>query len=206
MNLETRLETGLETGDLLLFSTNKWYSDVIELGQDCIFSHCGIILKDPTYIDPNLKGLYFLESGSEPFPDAVDHQFHFGVEIVPLENVINEYVVKKEGTIWHRHLICDRNQELEIKIKNIYDTVKNKPYNCDPFDWLEALFGFHLFDCKITSRFWCSALVAYTYVKLNIIQDSIDWTLVTPKEWSSFSDLKFVFLNQTRLEKEIPLI
>jgi hypothetical protein len=203
MNLNT---SDLQTGDILLFSTNKWYSDVIELGQDCMFSHCGIVLKDPFYIDPSLNGLYLLESGSEPFPDVVDHKFHFGVEIVPLINVINEYVVQKEGTIYHRGLECERNKDFERKLKICYEIVKDKPYNIDPLDWLEALFGIHLFDCNITSRFWCSALVAYVYVKLGIIEDSIDWSLVTPKEWTSYSCSTFVFLNGAYLKHEIALI
>jgi hypothetical protein len=196
----------LNTGDIILFSTNKWYSELIEVGDECIYSHCGIVLKDPTYIDPSLNGLYLFESGAEPFPDAVDHLYHFGVQIVPLINVVNEYVVKKEGSMYHRSLVCKRDKEFEKKIVDIYHVVKNKPYNCDPFDWLEALFGYHLFDRKITSRFWCSALVGYVYVQLDIIQNNIDWSLITPREWSSRNEGKFIFLNGTSLEKEIRLI
>jgi hypothetical protein len=196
----------LNTGDVILFSTNKWYSEIIEVGDECVYSHCGIILRDPTYIDPSLNGLYLLESGAEPFPDAVDHQYHFGVQIVPLINVVIEYVVKKEGSMFHRSLDCKRDNDFEKKLVNIYQVVKNKPYNCDPFDWLEALFGYHLFDRKITSRFWCSALVGYVYVQLGLIQDNIDWSLITPREWSSSSEGKFIFLNGASLDKEIKLI
>ena len=196
----------LQTGDLLLFSTNKWYSDVIELGQDCMISHCGIVLRDPVFIDPSLNGLYVLESGSEPFPDVVDHQYHFGVEIVPLNKVVEEYVIQKEGSIYHRGLQFQRNKDFETKLKICYEKVRDKPYNLNPLDWLEALFGVHFFDCKITSRFWCSALVAYVYVSLGLIESSVDWSLVTPKEWTSYYSSKFVFLNGAKLESEIPLI
>jgi hypothetical protein len=89
----------IQTGDILLFSTNKWYSDVIEIGDECIYSHCGIILRDPIYIDPSLNGLYVLESGLEPFPDVIDHKIHFGVQIVPLVFVIEEYFVVIEGCL-----------------------------------------------------------------------------------------------------------
>jgi hypothetical protein len=202
-----QLNTGLlNTGDIILFSTNKWYSELIEVGDECIYSHCGIVLKDPTYIDPSLNGLYLFESGAEPFPDSVDHQYHFGVQIVPLIKVVNEYVVKKEGSMFHRSLVCKRDKELDKKLVDIYQVVKNKPYNCDPFDWLEALFGYHLFDRKITSRFWCSALVGYVYVKIGLIQDNIDWSLITPREWSSRNQGKFIFLNGASLDKEIQLI
>jgi hypothetical protein len=197
----------LDTGDLILLSTRKWYSDIIEIGDDCKYSHCGIVLSNPTYIDSSLSsGLYFLESGIEPFPDATDHKYHFGVQIVPLQDVINEYVIHKEGTIYHRKLNCIRDKEFERRLCKSYEIVKNKPYNCNPFDWIEALLGIHLFDKKITSRFWCSALVAYIYAQLGLIDEKIDWTLVTPKDWSSSSPNQILFLNGANLEKEIQLL
>ena len=203
--METSLTT-LNTGDIILFSTSKWYSELIEVGDECVYSHCGIVLRDPTYIDPSLNGLYLLESGMEPFPDVIDGKYHFGVQIVPFIDVVNEYVVRHEGAIFHRSLQCKRDYDFEQKIAKAYQIVKDKPYNCDLFDWIEALFGIHLFDKKITSRFWCSALVAYIYVQIGIIEDKIDWTLVTPREWSSCVECKFIFLNDSRLDKEIKLI
>jgi hypothetical protein len=196
----------LETGDILLFSTNKWYSDVIEVGDECVYSHCGVILRDPVYLDPSLQGLYLFESGLEPFPDATDGLIHFGVQIVPLQKVIDEYMLWKEGAIYHRHLNCKRDSKFEDRIQQAYQTVKNMPYNCNPMDWIEALLGFHWFDKQITTRFWCSALVAYLYVKLELIDQNIDWTLVTPRDWWSGSPHPFIFLNGSSLEKEIRLI
>lgn len=195
----------LESGDIILFSTKKWYSELIEIGDDCIFSHCGIVLRDPTYIDSSLNGLYLLESGLEPFEDVTDHKIHFGVQIVPLIKVINEYILSNEGQIYHRPLFCNRDKQFENRLLEAYQIIKDKPYNINPLDWLEALFGFHWFDQQITSRFWCSALVAYVYVKLEFIENKIAWTMVTPKDWFSGSKSQFVFLNGVHLEKEIPL-
>jgi hypothetical protein len=196
----------LNTGDIILFSTNKWYSDIIKFGDECIYTHCGIVLRDPTYIDPSLNGLYLLESGIEPFTDSTDHQYHFGVQIVPLIKVINEYVFKKEGSVYYRSLCFQRDENFEQRLLEVYQIVKDKPYNCNPLDWVEALLGIHLFDRKLTTRFWCSALVAYIYVKLGIIDSHIDWTLITPREWGSNNNSKFVFLNGAYLDKEIALI
>jgi hypothetical protein len=204
--MENALNHNIQSGDLILFATNKWYSDVIEIGDGSVFSHCGIALVDPTYIDPSLNGIYLLESGKEPFPDSIDHKYHFGVQIVPLIDVINEYVIFKEGTVFHRSLNVKRDSKFESNLAQAFQNVKYKPYNCDPLDWLEALFGMHWFDTQITSRFWCSALVAYIYVQTGIIENNVDWTLVTPREWSSVSKCKFIFLNQASLDQEIRLI
>lgn len=200
------LTSTLNTGDIILFSTNKWYSELIEFGDDCVYSHCGIVLRDPTYIHQNLNGLFLLESGSEPFPDSTDNKYHFGVQIVPLIDVINEYVLKGEGSVYYRSLHCHRDETFEKRLVEGYKVAKDKPYNCNPLDWLEALLGIHLFDTKITSRFWCSALVGYMYVKMGIIQDTVDWSLITPREWSSSNSYQFVFLDGASLGKEIRLI
>jgi hypothetical protein len=186
----------LETGDLLLFSTDKWYSKIIEKGIHCKFSHVGIVLKNPTFLNENLNGYYLLESGRENFDDVIDHMIHFGVEIVPLQNVLDEYKQNNEGNIYYRKLKVDRNEQFYLNFKLAYDNVKNKPYNKNIFDWLEVLFGYKLFDKKITNRFWCSALVSYIYVNLNILSKEIDWSLITPKY---FSDEKIDFINNCNL-------
>lgn len=202
----TSYNCGLDTGDVILFSTNKWYSDVIEYANGSIFSHCGIILRDPVYLDASLNGLYMLESGKEDIPDVVDQKYHFGVQIVPLEDVIKEYEKYKEGEIYVRKLKCVRDKKFEENLSEAYNTIKNKPYNYNPIDWIEALFGFRFIDKQITTRFWCSALVAFIFVKLSLIQPTIEWTLVTPRDWFSGSENQFIFSQGITLEKEIKIL
>ena len=45
-----------QTGDILLYNTQFWYSKLIEYFSDSIYSHIGIILRDPVYINQKLKG------------------------------------------------------------------------------------------------------------------------------------------------------
>ena len=79
---ELFLET-CQTGDLLLYNTNVWYSRLIELASNSKYSHISMILRDPTYIDPKLKGLYILESCKESIPDSVSGNLTYGVQIIP---------------------------------------------------------------------------------------------------------------------------
>ena len=72
-----------KTGDIFLYSGTHWYSKLIEYFSGSQFSHVTMILRDPTYINSKLKGLYIIESGYEGIPDAVDGKIHFGVQIVP---------------------------------------------------------------------------------------------------------------------------
>ena len=61
----------LQTGDIILFSNKKsWFSRLIEWKTQTKWSHVAIVLKDPTYINPSLQGLYIWESGAEKFGDS----------------------------------------------------------------------------------------------------------------------------------------
>ena len=69
-------------GDIILFDGKKYIiSRIIEYILGSKWSHVGIILKDPTFIHPDLKGYYLLESGSESFKDCDEDIKKFGVQI-----------------------------------------------------------------------------------------------------------------------------
>ena len=69
ISLADFLET-CQTGDILLYNSQYWYSRLIEWGSGSKFSHISIILRDPTFINENLNGLYILESSYEDIPDS----------------------------------------------------------------------------------------------------------------------------------------
>ena len=62
----------LDTGDLLLYNSSNCFAKIIEKLTNSNYSHISFILRDPTFIDEKLKGLFILESGSEIKPDALD--------------------------------------------------------------------------------------------------------------------------------------
>ena len=55
IKLDTFLET-CQTGDILLYNSNYWYSRLIEWGSGSKFSHISIVLRDPTFINEKLTG------------------------------------------------------------------------------------------------------------------------------------------------------
>ena len=57
----------LKTGDLMLFNYKSsgcfgCFTKCIKWGTHSNYSHIGMILRDPTYIKPNLKVLFVCES------------------------------------------------------------------------------------------------------------------------------------------------
>lgn len=190
-----------ETGDLLLYSGNKGcFSQIIEYCTNSIYSHVAIILKNPTYIDPRLVGLYILESSYEETKDAIENKKKFGVQIQTLSNVFKEC----NGRIFWRKLNCERNSEFYVNINNIYQEVKNKRYDINPIDWIKAAFHIDIGNIHKINTFWCSALVTYIYVKLGLLPEDIPWSLISPVELSSSGDLNNKFINgHLELEKLI---
>ena len=181
-----------DTGDVLLFSTKKWYSRIIEFFTCSKFSHVAIILKDPIYINPELQGLYILESGQEDNPSIEDNKKKYGVQITKLHDIVDMYKDGRYGHLYYRKLQCTRNESFENKIKGIHDDTYDKPYDTNLIDWVKAEFEMNIGNEQRTNTFWCSALVAYAYTKLGFLDDNVHWTVVSPKRFSFYED-KFFF-------------
>ena len=93
----------LETGDIILFSGNYFLSYIIEYFTNSIYSHVGVVLKNPNLGDAKFKGIYLLESGFENTPDPENHRIKKGVQIINLEDKIKNF----KGRIYVRKLHCD---------------------------------------------------------------------------------------------------
>lgn len=184
-----------QTGDLVLFnSKSKWYDFFIEKCTSSKFSHVGMILENPTNIDPTLnEGLYLIESCLHTVPDRIYNKSINGVQINKLDDVLQEYITKKNrGKIYYRFLECTRDDNFRENVKNICKSIYAKPYDLHIIDWLKAEVYLktgneigNIENLHKTDTFWCSALVAYIYVKLGFLKKTIPWTLISP---SAFSD------------------
>ena len=178
--------TKLKTGDLILFNYEAGgcfgcFTKCIKCGTHSNYSHIGMILRDPTYIKPNLKGLFLWESSWEGHPDPQDGKTKLGVQITPLEEVLKEYDGK--GHAFVRQVVCDDELFNHAKIKEIHDVVYDKPYDLVIKDWAEALFKKDE-DPQKTDRFWCSALVGYIYTQVGILEKDTDWSILVPNDFS----------------------
>lgn len=185
-----------DTGDILLLSCTKWYyifSRLIEYITNCPYSHCGIIIKDPTFTPKPLQGLYFLESGKENMKDVENDRYKLGVQLVPLQEMIDNY----PGKIYCRKLHCHRNKEFYDNLNQAHSDVHNISYDLNPVDWIKAMFKIDIGDNQHKTRFWCSALVVYIYIKLGLLDKNISWSLISPKELSSNYNSSLKFINCT---------
>jgi hypothetical protein len=194
----------LNTGDIILFHEKQsWLSWFIELFGKSKFSHVAMILRDPTYINPKLTGLYILESGFETFPESETNTVKFGVQIVPFNKVFQEYT----GDIYVRRLTCNRDLEFYSNLRKVHSQVHGKPYDLRPKDWFHALekeLGKSVPTGRQMNTFWCSSLMAYVFVGLKFLPENFNWSFVRPKEWSGAGKTDLVFENCTlKVEEKI---
>ena len=97
----------LKTGDLMLFNYTKkgcfgCFTSCIKWGTHSNYSHIAMVLRDPTYIKPELKGLYVWESSWEGTPDPQDDKLKLGVQITPLHEILEKY--RDEGHVYVRQV------------------------------------------------------------------------------------------------------
>lgn len=192
----------LKTGDIILFTPGKsgifhYIDKVITLASQSSYSHIGMILKNPSFIHPSLKGLYVWQSGWEGREDVNDGKVKVGVQITPLKEVLEDY---KDHKVIIRKINCNPLLFSNSKLSKVNEVVYDKPYDILPQDWFLALMKTD-YDPQKTNRFWCSALVGYIYAYCGIINCNTDWSILTPGDFSLCAE-NLNFEKNCFLEKE----
>jgi len=174
----------LKTGDVLLFDYEGkgyfgWWSAAIRYFTKSNISHIAMVLKDPTFINPTLKGTYIWESSYEGKPDPQDGKVKLGVQITPLAEVLDGY----QGRIYLRRAQCVADSFNPTKLEELHKVVYDKPYDLVPTDWIEAAVQEDPEPQK-TSRFWCSAFVGYLYTQCGLLVPETDWSILRPADFT----------------------
>ena len=194
----------LKTGDILLFSSGNhgflsYLSSLIKWGTHSDYTHIAVVLKDPAFLDIPLKGVYVWQSGWEGKPDPQDNKIKLGVQITPIQEIIDDY--KINGSVFIRKIEFEGESPFTDKnLKEIHNEVYKKPYDIIINDWIEAFFQKDSHP-QNTDRFWCSALVGYIYTKVGILDENTDWTIQRPCDFS-LSDENLKYKNNIRLENK----
>jgi hypothetical protein len=200
--------SNLQTGDILLFNDDvfafkhkKWsdylfgiLDSAIKFFTNSKYNHCGIVIKDPQFTDPPLKGYYMMHSGSENFGDAENDRSKIGVQLSDLKEAIDLY----PGNVYVRRLHTDRNQEFYDKLARAHNFVHNIPYDMNPIDWIRVELGLwkegEPEDQKL-DKYWCSALVSFMYTQLGLLAPDTPWSFIKPVQLGTEhkeEELKFI--------------
>ena len=192
----TELIEQCQTGDLLLYSSKSWYSYFIEVLGWSKYSHVSMIIKDPIWINPNMTGIYIFESGGEDknINDVIKDKNIFGVQLIKLEDGLKEYMNGTNGYIYYIKNNFERTDSFYDKLKKIIIDNDGKPYDLHLIDWIGARFNLKIIK-RENIRFFCSALIAYTFTNINFLLENTNWTIVSPKEYSYYEKHRLNFIN-----------
>jgi len=196
----------MNTGDIVLFcGRNNIISNLIRFFLNDKYTHVGIFLKDPIYLDKKYKGNYVLESGYEP-------TCIFGVQLTPLKEFMDTY----PGTIYYRKLKTDKTiEELENELRDIYFSIKDRPYDLNIFDFLSLkktptvetkknnMWDWFSYNNRKNDTFICSSLVGYIYTYWGFFPKDINWSEFEPCSFSN--ENKELKLINCELDNEIQL-
>jgi hypothetical protein len=199
-DINTSIYNTLITGDIVLFHGNGVLSNIVEWGTMGEWSHVGIVVKDPNFcidVAPE-KGLYLLQSDGKYEVDIESGKKRLGVQLVNLKSKIDEY----DGSVFVRQLQRDayeRNDEENTFRNNLlkipYKTLFEKTYDYLPLDLLVTMLDAHgitILDGFVNGRhidhIFCSALVAYVYCDLGIMNKDTNWSTCVPSYFAQNLD------------------
>jgi hypothetical protein len=173
-----------KTGDLILFDNEGCnpLSFLIKLVTRSEITHIAMILKDPDFIDPPLKGYYVWESNYEGEPDPQDDKVKCGVQITPLDEICDKYK-EDNSSIYVRSINCSPVLLNTENLKEVHSVVYDKEYDYHINDVIEAIERKDNKPQK-TDRFWCSALVGYIYTNCGILNKGTDWSILRPSDFT----------------------
>jgi hypothetical protein len=193
ISIKKLLET-CNTGDLILFQGKSIISEIIKLSTNSVWTHIGIIIKNPTFIKNCKKGIYLYVADGAYVIDKPSNKKLIGVQLVDLVDKLNNY----EGTFYYRKLITNKNKKKMMNIFSIvYNTEFHKFYDWLPKNWIATFLAIHNFENisdiisnpRHLDKMFCSSLVAYTYTQWKFLNKNTEWSYITPEFFADINNL-----------------
>ena len=175
------IKESLNTGDIILFaSTDSILSQIIDLFTESKYSHVAMVIKNPKFLGHDLPDdIYIIEStGLEHVKDVEDNEYKFGIQL----RLFKEVYESHNGRLYWRKLVCTKNDEFYKNLTYAHSIVHNRIYDVNPVDWIKSCFDIEIGNVQKKKTFFCSALVAFLCVSLNILNKNTPWTIVRPKD------------------------
>lgn len=184
----------LHTGDILLFDTRESgilgiFNYIIKKFTKSNYSHVAMVLKDPEFIHPSLKGYYIWDGNI----DTHNGKIKLDVQITPFHEIYDKCYMNG-NSIYVRH-ISESSLFTNKNLSKIHNIAYNNPYDIIP-------------DLNLSSKtklYWCSSLIGYIYTICGILNSSTNWSALLPSDFSTKSNV-LNWVNPLYLSEEIQLL
>ncbi|HEU4965358.1 MAG TPA: hypothetical protein VFV52_16145 [Bacilli bacterium] len=171
----------LQTGDLLLCHGLEVQSLRIQALEGSMWSHVGMIVKLPEFDEPLLWQSYPLDT----IPDVELHKIKAGPMLVPLHTQLVSAVEEMHDSMFAiRHLNnVERTPEMMKAFLDFVNEAHKATFPTEMQMYLEALEG-KLGIRAPYSNYFCSELVAETYMRLGLLPARPVANSYEPKDFS----------------------
>ena len=204
-------EDKFNTGDILLFHWRPRCNSLLDCCLTCYgkliscftkskYTHSAMIVKNPPW-RKDLKGLFILESSLETFPDAEDNEIKFGVQLVSLSKMLDDF----HGDIYWRKLNCIRDEDFNNRLIKAQSIVHNRSYDTDILDYIKAGLNIHTGNVHKLNMFFCSSLIIFIYIKLGFLDKKLPWSVLSPAVLGTEDGLKHLTFLNCSLDKEVQI-
>ena len=122
----------LSNGDLILVKESYNFLEIFK-NKELEYLHVGIIIKDPLYLLPSLRGLFVMNGYKSYKNDIAD----FNLEIIPIDDFLKKFSAQE---IFIRKL-KKHKKCCQIKLLKNYKTIYNYPLGIIPMEWFPYLTG-----------------------------------------------------------------
>lgn len=183
----------LNTGDMILCHGGHGDDIVdyaIEFFTKSPWEHAALIIRDPWWTSPPLKGMYVLQSSDGPnsYKDVLNGKVS-GVTL----NRLYDFLANRQGVYVRSLNRPDMNTDDKALFKENFEIAHDKPYDTNICSWIGVGLGSYC-GCRCLSKFctpkhttdfWCSALVSFMYDKMKWHEND-DWSCNTPADLSTW--------------------
>jgi len=170
----------LQSGDIFLFRGKTLVSRMIDFMTDSIYSHAGMVVRQP---DLQGKDTLYLWQSFEPEGGVVrDH----------LEEFLSKYKTSERGSSFVvRQLTVERTPAMVQALNKFMAEVKGYPFP-SVLTWFVHWVGGNLGIPSGLKNFFCSQLIAQTYIRMGIFPKRPPATAYTPGRFSAkYKKLRF---------------
>ena len=185
----------LKTGDLILFHGMSPSSKLNEVFSGSEWSHVGMVIRPEDIGITSSKKLLLWESNTLVNLDDVElGQPKEGPMLVDLYlRMKTDFSDKKDDRFHIRYNMCEVTQNMLDKLREFIKAVHMDTFPKTDFDLRKEVFeGIVLDKCVDNSDYFCSKLIADTYIHMGIITDIYPPNSYEPKDFSTAISLPFI--------------
>lgn len=190
----SEIESTVKTGDLILFHGMSMSSKVNELFTGCEWSHVGMIIRPEDIGIVSTDKLLLWESNTLVNLDDVElEKPKEGPMLVDLhQRIMTDLSGKHDNKFIIRYNTCEVSREMLVQLRTFIKAVHMDSFPKTDFDLRKEVFEGVVLDIQVDNGdYFCSQLIADTYMQMGIITSKYPTNSYEPKDFSDKGSLAF---------------